>query len=141
MGQIGVTEGEPCVRVRLRVLLDGDTNPTPSSIVVLDEVRLLAMEVAVDPRPSRPEGFGITAAWPNPFNPSTRVAFRLDHEGPVDLALFNLQGQRLRSVAHGVLPAGEHTALVDGTGLASGLYLLSLESGGRRSVHKVMLLK
>jgi hypothetical protein len=140
-GDLYTLQGQACVRLRLRVELDGDNNPLPSSIVVLDEVSIYSAHVSVEPRAPRPADFGITAAWPNPFNPSTRVAFRLDHEGPIDLALFNLQGQRLRSVAQGVLPAGEHQALVDGSGLASGLYLLSLESGGRRSVHKVMLLK
>ncbi|MCB9473452.1 MAG: T9SS type A sorting domain-containing protein [Candidatus Delongbacteria bacterium] len=130
-----------CVELRFRASLDGDNDPTQSSILLIDDLRIEYAATAVDPAREGPETFGITGAWPNPFNPSTRVAFRMPLSGAARLELYNLQGQLLRVLHNGPLPAGEHTLMLDGSGLASGLYLLRLESQGRQDTRKVMLVK
>lgn len=82
------------------------------------------------------------AAWPNPFNPSTTVAFHLQRPGETRLALYDVLGRQLRVLDLGTLPAGEHTQMLLANDLASGLYLLELQvdgSGMDRS--KLMLLK
>lgn len=74
--------------------------------------------------PLRPGAFRILGAAPNPFNPSTRVRLLLPEPGRLDWKLFDLTGRLAASGAPRRSGAGEATLFVDGSGLASGLYLL-----------------
>lgn len=75
-----------------------------------------------------PAGFRLDALAPNPFNPSTTVRYSLGREGRVSWTLVNLLGQRVASGRYDRQVAGEHTFRLDGSGLASGVYLLRLEA-------------
>jgi len=87
------------------------------------------------------------AAFPNPFNPSTEIRFALAEAGPVALAIFDLAGRRVRTLYPGTaLAVGEHILRWDGRGdsgraLASGVYFLRLDAGGRTLKKKLTLLK
>lgn len=88
----------------------------------------------------------ITAAYPNPFNPSTTVAFTLAAAGRAELALYDVAGRRVRTLAGGELAAGEHVAVWDGQtesgGRApSGVYFARLTAKGASSVQKLVLVK
>lgn len=91
--------------------------------------------------PAQPIGFHLASAQPNPFNPVTTIHYTLD--GPVSLRLsvFNLAGQEVAVLEEGRVAAGAHTALFDGQGLASGLYVVRLQAGGRSGQLKVLLVK
>ncbi len=52
---------------------------------------------------------------PNPFNPTTRIAFTLDRPGVVDVSVFDLAGRRVATLQQGHLQAGEHQLTWDGT--------------------------
>jgi len=86
-------------------------------------------------------------AWPNPFNPRTEIRFVVDDVGPVDLAIYDAGGARVRVLYSGaVLEAGEHHLLWNGRDeagrrLAGGVYLLNLETGRGTEQLKVVLLK
>jgi hypothetical protein len=58
--------------------------------------------------------------YPNPFNSATQIRFELDREGPVELAVFNLTGQRVATLVRGAWPAGRYAVPWDGGGLGSG---------------------
>jgi hypothetical protein len=97
-------------------------------------------------RPNGPRGFRLYQNWPNPFNASTRVCFRLSDPGPVTVEVFNAAGQRVRQLAGGWYPAGVHDLCWDGRDgagrpAASGIYLCSLASGRRRQTVKMMLVR
>ncbi|MCA9782893.1 MAG: hypothetical protein H6678_09045 [Candidatus Delongbacteria bacterium] len=111
-----------------------------------DDLIVEGTGTAVAAGPGLPSGIELLPNTPNPFNPSTWTRFRLDHAGSVRLAVYNLQGALVRELSHEHFPAGEHRVLWDGRGernqaLASGTYLLSLESGGERNTRSVLLLK
>lgn len=84
------------------------------------------------------------AAWPNPFNPRVTVAFHLDAPARGEVAMYDLAGRRVRTLAGGELPAGE-TRLVwdgrDGRGreMPSGTYLCRLRAEGRTATLKLNL--
>lgn len=86
-------------------------------------------------------------AFPNPFNPSTEIRFTLLEAGPVNLAVFDIAGRRVRSLYPGtILEAGEHLAVWDGRddrgiALSSGLYFLSLQAATHHLNRKLVLLK
>jgi DNA-binding beta-propeller fold protein YncE len=83
---------------------------------------------------------------PNPFNPATRIRYSLPSAGTVRLTLHDARGRRLRLLAQGPRPAGVHELGWDGRdaagrSLASGVYLLLLESGGRRASRRLVLIE
>lgn len=70
--------------------------------------------------------------YPNPFAGVTRVSYDIPVPSPVRVSVFDLLGREVIQVEDGVLPAGPHEVMVDGTGLRSGVYVLRLEAGGLR---------
>ncbi len=91
--------------------------------------------------PQRPTVFHLEACAPNPFNPSTRVAFTLEGAAEVDLSVYNLAGQHVARLGSGSYASGRHQVVFDGEGLASGIYFVSLQVGGQRAVRKALLSK
>jgi len=93
-----------------------------------------------------PDRFGLDQNYPNPFNASTRIAFRLPEGGPIELTIFNIAGQRVRTLAGGEYPAGRHLLPWDGRDdhgrqAASGIYFCQLRASDRRSARKMLLLR
>jgi hypothetical protein len=88
-----------------------------------------------------PAGFTLSPAYPNPFNPSTTLNFSLASTAPVSLSVYNLMGARVATLVDGLVGAGEHAVTFDASGLASGLYLAVLESGGHTRTSRLVLLK
>lgn len=84
---------------------------------------------------------------PNPFNPSTKIRFTLNSDGPARLSIFDLEGRRVRDLLQtGNLHAGEHEAFWDGRDhggktVSSGIYFYTLEADGRRESRPMVLLK
>jgi len=96
---------------------------------------------AVDlPRPL-PTTIVLHQNYPNPFNASTRIAFDLPRAGLMTLKVYDLLGREVATLVDGVRAAGQHTALFDGSRLASGIYFYRLEAGAMHEVRKMVLLK
>ena len=79
--------------------------------------------------------------FPNPFNPTTAIAFDLKDAGFVSLTVYNLMGQSVGTVAKGDMAAGRHIVSFDGSNLASGVYLYRLEVNGFAAEKKMVLMK
>ena len=84
--------------------------------------------------------------YPNPFNGATAIGLSLPAPGPIDLAIYNLAGQRVATVARRELDAGTRTlswnATTDaGVPVASGPYLYRLEHGGQAFTRRLMLIR
>lgn len=75
--------------------------------------RFTPTATGVDEEPP-PEGFTLAQNYPNPFNPSTAIAYALAQAGAVELNIFNLLGQRIRTLVNARQNAGTHSALWDG---------------------------
>jgi spore coat protein A len=83
---------------------------------------------------------------PNPFNPSTRIGFRLPTDGPVTLRVYDVRGALVRSLVDGPMAAGTHSVVWDGaddqgSSVASGIYLYELQAGGQVARDKMTLTK
>ncbi len=85
--------------------------------------------------------------YPNPFNPTTNIAFSVpDGTEPVALRVYSVDGRLVRTLVDGAVPAGPHTVLWDGTNdagvsVASGVYFARLSSAGETKQTKMALLK
>jgi len=93
------------------------------------------------PDPAQPGICELEPNVPNPFNPETRIDFVLHRPATVKLAVYDLLGRRVAVLHEGLLPAGNHTRVFMAQGLASGVYLYSLEAGGRREARRMLLVK
>jgi hypothetical protein len=92
-----------------------------------------------------PQDFELYPAYPNPFNASTVIRFELKTEQKIKLAIYNLLGQKIRTLYDGVKSAGNHQAIWDGKDnhaieLPSGLYFCRLSVEGGRCVQTKKLL-
>jgi hypothetical protein len=90
---------------------------------------------------SMPTSFTLSAAYPNPFNPSTSLDLNMPSEGFVSIQAYNLVGQVVGTIAEGNMIAGTHSFTWDASDLSSGVYLVRPEYAGRIETQKVMLLK
>lgn len=88
-----------------------------------------------------PEEVKIFQNYPNPFNPSTTISFSLDDPGSVELSIYNLLGQKVRTIVNSELQAGIHAYTVSLDRFSSGLYFATLNTGGSQKVIKLTLLK
>ena len=88
-----------------------------------------------------PQAFTLGAPWPNPFNPVARIPYALLRPMPVRLSVHNLLGQEVAVLVDGVMPAGTHQVAFRSGRLASGLYFVTLDAGGRAETRTVALLR
>jgi len=78
--------------------------------------------------PNVPQSFRLIGNYPNPFNPSTTVAFELDDAAEVGLTIFDAMGREVMSIEPEMMAAGESSILLRADNLASGLYMYRLEA-------------
>ncbi|MCB1184178.1 carbohydrate-binding protein [bacterium] len=93
-----------------------------------------------------PGAIGPVRNFPNPFNPSTTIAFEIGAAGPVRVTVFDARGRAVRVLADGRLPVGRHEIAWDGRDgegrtLGSGVYFYRLEAGGAARIGKMVLVK
>lgn len=84
--------------------------------------------------------------YPNPFNPSTTISYKIPEAGRVKLEIYNLRGQLVSVLVDKDEPAGVHKKIWDakdqgGNAVASGVYLYHLSSAGRSEAKRMLLMK
>jgi hypothetical protein len=85
-------------------------------------------ESGADDLTQLPETFALHQNYPNPFNPTTEIKFDLPQPGQVTLSIFNIMGQKVRTLIEVPKAAGYHSVLWDGkddfgNDVASGVYV------------------
>ena len=93
-----------------------------------------------------PTDYALEQNVPNPFNPSTTIEYRLPEAGDVQLVIYNLLGQEIRTLVQETMDAGFHSVVWDGTDefgkqVASGIYIYRMSVGDITKVQRMMLLK
>ncbi len=94
----------------------------------------------------KPESYRLNQNTPNPFNPSTTISFYNEAKGHVNLAIYNLLGQRVKTLIDWEMASGPQDVLWDGTdnsgeNVSSGIYFYRLSAGDFHDIKKMMLLK
>jgi hypothetical protein len=90
---------------------------------------------------SRPEGFALLDAYPNPFNPSTAISFYLPSKLFVSLKVFNLLGREVATIISEELSADAYSRQWNAVGMPSGIYFCRLQAGSYTETKKIVLLK
>jgi formylglycine-generating enzyme required for sulfatase activity len=91
------------------------------------------------------EPFSLGQNFPNPFNPSTVIPFTLTRSGKVQLIVYNVFGQTVRTIVNGFFSSGFHTLIWDGRddhniGVGAGIYIYRLRFEGKNITRKMLLL-
>lgn len=164
LNQIGIPPNASAVKANVMVVTG--TNPSPGVFASLGHIfdfngqvsPLMAKsgnsQTRIAPEPEQeenePQTFMLESNYPNPFNPSTIIRYRLAKEARVSLIVYNLIGQKVRTLADGFIASGSHQMIWDsrndnGDMVGSGIYFLKImaESGESRFVgtRKLMLMK
>jgi len=84
--------------------------------------------------------------YPNPFNPSTVISFSLEREQQVELAIYNLKGQRVKNIVNSVMGVGLHRVVwngLDDSGkvVSSGIYFYQMKTQDYIKMKKMLLVK
>ena len=88
-----------------------------------------------------PSAFTLLQNYPNPFNPSTTIEYSLQQPQDVNLAIYDVNGRKVATLASGRKTAGNHKVVWNATQQAAGVYWLKLEADGRSASLKMLLLK
>jgi len=70
----------------------------------------------------------VAPAYPNPFHARTTLTYTLSRPGPVEVAVFDLLGRRVATLAEGKRPPGRHRIVWEADTLPPGMYLLRLST-------------
>ncbi len=124
-------------------------NGTPSGAIYFDNYRLIrkTSELRTDPDLVRiPGSFRLKQNFPNPFNPVTNIHYETMVGGDMALVIYDILGRKVKTLDHGFLHAGAHTAKWDGTGdngnqVSSGVYICRLSDGQSTQQIRMLFLK
>jgi hypothetical protein len=116
-------------------------------IVSQPEFETITVELATSADPNVPTSFALHQNFPNPFNPSTTLRYDLDAANHVNLEVFNVLGQKVKTLVDEYQEAGYHSVQWDGVdesgaSVATGVYFYRVNAGDNKvETKKMMLLK
>ena len=107
---------------------------------------LLDALVSIEDGVGTPNAFSLKGNYPNPFNPSTNIAFNLDVRSDVTVTVYSLLGEEVATLHNGVMQPGLQSVKWNGNDshgaqVASGVYIYRVEAQDRALTGKMMLLK
>ena len=89
--------------------------------------------------------FSLNQNYPNPFNPTTKISYTLNKPGKVELSIYNLLGEKVKTLVNGASPASNSViwnATDDaGNQVPSGVYFYKLNTADGHKVKKMLLVK
>lgn len=93
-----------------------------------------------------PTDFSLEQNYPNPFNPATTIKFNIPKESELSIEIYNILGQKIRTLLQNVKPAGSYQIYWDGKNdngqlIAGGIYFYRMKAGNFSSVKKMVLLR
>lgn len=96
--------------------------------------------------PVSPQTLMLSPSRPNPSRINAEISYQLPKAGPVVIALYNVAGAKVATLADGLKSAGHHKITWDlkddaGRRVANGIYMIRLSSGGRSATGKIAVIR
>ena len=84
--------------------------------------------------------------YPNPFNPKTTISFEIAEKGKTAVEIYNVKGQKVKTLLKENLEVGTHSIVWDGKNdnkqqVASGMYFYKISVNGKQKTNKMLMLK
>ena len=89
----------------------------------------------------QPVEFGLSDAYPNPFNPVTSFSYTVLEDGMVNISVYDVNGRIVAELVNNYQSVGSYPVSWDAQELSSGVYMLSMIAGEYSSIQKIMLIK
>ena len=96
---------------------------------------------AINDKIKLPIKFSLYANYPNPFNPTTTIKYVIPQQSFVNIAIYNLLGEKLVTLVNEEKSPGNYEVIFDGSSLASGVYFYRMQADNFFEVKKLILLK
>ncbi|MFA5670512.1 MAG: T9SS type A sorting domain-containing protein [Balneolaceae bacterium] len=96
--------------------------------------------VTLEPK-DEPKIFALEQNYPNPFNPTTTIKYSVADVGHVNLAVFNIMGQKVAELVNSSKQAGNYAVSWQAQDMASGLYFYRLSAAGQTITRQMTLIK
>jgi len=130
---------------QVRFRSTGGSGTFPNDNWFVDDV-VLDIPVGIEEETPVPLSYAISRNYPNPFNPTTTIKYQLPQTSDVKLAIYNVLGQRVRTLVNGRIEAGYHSIEWDGRNeagaqVASGIYIYRFSADNYLKVQKMILMK
>jgi hypothetical protein len=91
--------------------------------------------------PIIPLSFSLSPAYPNPFNPLTRIRFSVPEMTEVNLSVYDLKGKLIDKLVNKTFEPGTHVQSWDAQFFPSGVYFLVMKSSSFSTSQKLILMK
>jgi hypothetical protein len=130
------TAGTYAIKVYAAVNGDEDAgNDTLTSTVVVRNT------IGVGGEDMAPAVYSLSQNYPNPFNPSTVIKYSVAQTGIVELKVYNMLGQEVKTLVNEMKSAGRYEVKFNAADLSSGVYVYRIKSGNFVQTKKLMLIK
>lgn len=155
--QSGIQPGTPWIRLGFRLRDERALNDDPGPLrlgfltegIYFDNIGVYYVYTisGVETVSGAPAGrLAIRKAFPNPFNPSTKIEFSVPKAGPVSLRVYDVHGREVaklldEAMSPGVYRVAWNGKTSDGAALASGIYFAQIQSGASRQSVRLTMLK
>jgi hypothetical protein len=121
------------------------TSDDPDHLVAAIPVTAVVMPTANDDNVT-PAVTALKGNYPNPFNPTTTIHYSLKTDSPVKIEIYNLLGQKVKTLVNGAKKSGNHSIVWNGKDDAgrnagSGIYFYKMNTGKYSASHKMVLMK
>ncbi len=112
----------------------------------LDSIGFVPDNTGIKNMQTLPKEFALEGNYPNPFNPSTEIKFLLPQSSNVEINIYNILGEKVRTLVDRILPAGENKVQWNGKNdvgeyVSSGVYIYTLKALRKELSSKMLLIK
>jgi uncharacterized lipoprotein YddW (UPF0748 family) len=145
LGDSYLTKGENQRIARLTNENIGDKFIFADAIMILNTNRIVDPASAIKHPDNSfqniPQEFVLGQNYPNPFNNTTVIPFTLNDSQWVKIDLYNVNGEKVRTLFSGQAVSGENKIRIDLTNMASGIYLYGIHGEITTRYRKMILIK
>ena len=136
-GDYHLQESSPCIDAG-----DPDSPLDPDGTIAdIGAFYFNQLSVPDFPDTELPDSYAISAAYPNPFNPTTTISISLPQPVRLNVSVFNVTGQQVAELADASFREGAHQFTFDASNLAGGVYFVRASSKGWSEVRKIVLVR
>ena len=104
-------------------------------------LEIIAVNSSGEVELSNPSRFVISSAYPNPFNPTTKLNFSIPEKGYLEINIFDINGALIESLVKKDFSAGEYSIDWNASSYSSGVYIANYKFGLKVKSQKLMLIK